>query len=229
MKKLVAAAIVLILVIVFFAYQKPEEAFPESAEDSSNTLEKVSFTVPSQPLPTLSQTTQRFSAPTVAKLKILDEIFASRNDNDPRLDSEFEEISPEMRAALIVSYKALPKERLNERGTLIFLLGKKINDEKDIDFFQELIAEAPCLSLTDCSKESIVESLGDEHQAESQATTLVYPQLVALRLVSSNYQSAKDQVLKDRMAEFFKLAEQSPSEYIAEEAARIQSEAGIKP
>lgn len=229
MKKLFAAALVLILVIVFFVYQKPEEAFTDEAKNAPNEPQKISFAVPSQPLPILSEPTQKFSPPTIAKLKILDEIFASRNDNDSRLDTEFEEISPEVRAALIVSYKSLPKERLNERGTIIFLLGKKIEEEKDVDFFQDIIAEAPCLSLNDCNKESIVESLGDEHLAESQATTLVYPQLVALRLVSSNYQTTKETSLKERMAEFFKLAEQSPSEYIAEEAARIQSEAGIKP
>lgn len=231
MKKSVIAILVLLVIIVavFFGTQKPEVTVTDLKNEAPAEPEKVVFVVPSQPLPILAKPTQKFSAPTVAKLKILDEIFAAKNDNDPRLDSEFNDITPEMRAALIVSYKSLPKERLNERGTLVFLLGKKLTSEKDLDFFQDLLAEPPCLSLADCTSESKLENPEDDHLAESQETTLIYPQIMAMRLVSSNFQSTKDKALKERIVEFFKIAEQSPSEYISEEATRISSEAGIKP
>jgi hypothetical protein len=225
-KVLVAIGIVVIPLIIWSLI--PSDDKDQPTNEASEAPQKVIFQVPNQPLPVLSQTKQKFSAPTIAKLKILDEIFATKNDNDGRLDTEFNDISPELREALIVSYKSMPKERLNERGTVIFLLGKKIENESDLDFFQEVIAEAPCLSLTDCSTDSTVEIPGEAHLAEAQETTLVYPQLMSLRLMSSNYVSNENQALKERMAEFFKLAQQSPSEYIADEATRIIDESGIK-
>lgn len=231
MKKnvLVIAAVVLIPLIIWSLIPSDDKIkVTDMGSPSEAPQEKVFFAVPSQPLPILAEPKQKFSAPTIAKLKILDEIFAAKNDNDPRLDTEFNDMTPEMKAALIVSYKSLPKERLNERGTMIFLLGKKIENENDLDFFQDVIAEAPCLSLQDCSSDSAVEGPGDNHLAEAQETTLIYPQLISLRLVSSNYASTDNTALKERIAEFFKLAQQSPSEYIAEEATRISSEAGIK-
>lgn len=229
MKKIVLAVVLLIIVAVIYGSQKPQVAVTDLKNEVAVEPEKVVFVVPSQPLPILAQPSKKFSASTVAKLKILDEIFAAKNDNDPRLDTEFNDINPEMRAALVVSYKALPKERLNERGTLVFLLGKELSSEKDLDFFQELLAEAPCLSLSDCSVASKLENPADDHLSESQETTLVYPQLVAMRLISANYQETKNATLKEGIVEFFKIAEQSSSEYLSQEATRISSEAGIKP
>ena len=226
-KYLIAGGLVVIPFIIWSLIPSDDKG-TSTEQAASAPEEKVVFQVPKQVLPVLAETAKKFSAPTIAKLKILDEIFAAKNDNDSRLDTEFDEISPELREALVVSYKAMPKERLNERGTVIFLLGKKIENESDLGFFQDVIAEAPCLSLQDCSVDSAVESPGDEHLGEAQETTLVYPQLISLRLVSSNYGSTENPALRERMAEFFKFAQQSPSEYIAEEAARISSEAGIK-
>lgn len=226
-KFLVAIGIVSLSFIIWSLIPSDDKELLINSE-KPETPQKVIFQVPNQPLPILSQTKSRFSAQTIAKLKILDEIFATKNDNDGRLDTEFNDISPELRQALIESYKAMPKERLNERGTVIFLLGKKLENESDLDFFQDVIAEAPCLSLTDCSTDSTVEIPGEAHLAEAQETTLIYPQLMSLRLISSSYVASENQVMKERMAEFFKLAQQSPSEYIAEEANRIIDESGIK-
>lgn len=226
-KVLIAIGIVAIPFIIWSLIPSDDKDLPVNPEQSAAPQEIV-FQVPKQPLPILSQTKNKYSAPTIAKLKILDEIFATKNDNDGRLDSEFNDISPELREALIVSYKSMPKERLNERGTVIFLLGKKIENESDLEFFQEVIAEAPCLSLADCSTDSTVEIPGESHLAEAQETTLVYPQLMSLRLISASYVASENQALRERMAEFFKLAQQSPSEYIADEANRIIDESGIK-
>lgn len=228
MNKKVIIAILVIIPFIIWGFMPADDKSSSDLTNPEAVPEKVVFQVPKQPLPVLSATKQKFSAPTIAKLKILDEIFATKNDNDGRLDTEFNDISPELREALIVSYKSMPKERLNERGTVIFLLGKKIEKESDLDFFKDVIAEAPCLSLNDCSADNTVEIPGEEHLAEAQETTLVYPQLMSLRLISSNYVGSDNTALKESMAEFFKLAQQSPSEYIAEEAARIIDDSGIK-
>lgn len=230
MKKIVILVFVVLIAVVVL-WRRSSETSPTETSDTHSHSE-------SSPAPVLVTDTARapivikadpkYSAPVQAKLKILEEVLNSKNDNDPRLDSEFETLTEEMREALVDTYKTMPKESLNERGTVVFLLGKNISSEKDLEFFQELITETPCLSMIDCSKEANLENPGDEHLAESQETTLIYPQLMALRLVSASYEDSKSEVMKERIREFFRMAKQSPSEYLGDEASRIASEAGIK-
>src|SRR5688572_5521794 len=47
------------------------------------------------------------------KMAVLEEIVGTKNDNDPRLDSEFRGLSPEFKRALEGRYHATSKERLN--------------------------------------------------------------------------------------------------------------------
>jgi len=110
-----------------------------------------------------------------AKLATLEEILSSRNDNDPRLDREFLGLSAETKGLFREKYRALAPERLNERGTIVYLLGKNIQNGDDWSFLRAVAAEPPCLSLSDCSKAS---SVGGEAGDE---VTLAYPSLVALR------------------------------------------------
>ncbi len=115
------------------------------------------------------------SAEAGAKLAILEDILRSRNDNDPRLDRDFLDLSPEAKGLFREAYLALPRERRNERGTIVYLLGKNLRTASDWDFFRAVAAESPCLSLADCSRASAGSGeAGDE-------VTLAYPSLVALR------------------------------------------------
>lgn len=113
-----------------------------------------------------------------AKLATLEDILRSRDDNDPRLDRECLGLSPEAKALFRKAYAGLAPERRNERGTIVYLLGKNMRTADDWAFFRAVVAEPPCLSLADCSKRS-----GDagEHGDE---VTLAYPSLVALRQAS---------------------------------------------
>ena len=116
-----------------------------------------------------------FLSPSVSLESELDEILASRNDNDPRLDRDFLGLPDETKREFRAKYRAFARERLNERGTIVYLLGKNLTAPEDWDFFIEVAAEPPCLSLADCSKRSgEAGALGDE-------VTLAYPSLVALR------------------------------------------------
>ncbi len=228
-KNVILVFVVLIAVVVVWRLiDRPSSIVTSDSHTHSENSDAPVLVTDTARAPIVIKTNPKYSAPVQAKLKVLEEVLNSKNDNDLRLDSEFIEISEELREALIETYKSMPKESLNERGTVVFLLGKEIKSEKDVEFFQELITEAPCLSLSDCSKESTLENPGDEHLAESQETTLIYPQLMALRLVSSGYEHTKNAALKEKIKEFFQTAEQSPSEYISEEAHRLAFEAGIK-
>ncbi|MDD5303937.1 MAG: hypothetical protein PHS14_12625 [Elusimicrobia bacterium] len=110
-----------------------------------------------------------------AKLETLEDILRSRNDNDPRLDRDFLGLSDDAKRLFREKYRALAPERRNERGTIVYLLGKNLQTAEDWSFFRAVAAEPPCLSLADCSKPS------GEAGESGDEVTLAYPSLVALR------------------------------------------------
>src|SRR5215210_5756384 len=78
------------------------------------------------------------------KLEILEEIFQTKNDNDPRLDQEFNQLTPKAKEALEEKYRQLTPESRNERGTIVFLLGKNLSSEEDFKFLREVVSEKRC-------------------------------------------------------------------------------------
>ncbi len=110
-----------------------------------------------------------------AKLDMLKEILRSGNDNDPRLDSAFNDLSPQAKGLFRQKYQQLPAEERNERGTIIYLLGRNLRSAEDWEFLHTVVNEQPCLSLADCSKET--RAVPDGHLS----ITLAYPALVALK------------------------------------------------
>jgi hypothetical protein len=113
-----------------------------------------------------------------AKLKELEEILASKNDNDPRLDGDFNELSPEAKRLFRKKYAEIPVEKRNERGTVVYLLGRNLRAPEDWKFLRDVALEPPCLSLSDCSKRP---APGSDEEATGDEVTLAYPSLVALR------------------------------------------------
>jgi len=116
----------------------------------------------------------------VKMMRDLDEIFASRNDNDPRLDTEFRNLTPVEKELLRDKYRDLPRESLNERGTIVFLLGRELKTPEDYAFLAQVGNQQPCLSLGDCQKQA---SISEEsiHEEDAVSVTLTYPQRVALK------------------------------------------------
>jgi hypothetical protein len=127
-------------------------------------------TAPPRPLPAPP------SAGALLKLSELRAILRSKNDNDPRLDSDFDGLTEEEKALFRREYAALPPELRNERGTIVYLLGRGPATPEDWDFLRAVAGEPPCLSLADCSRRpapGLDEDPGD-------AVTLAYPALVAM-------------------------------------------------
>ncbi|MFA6583314.1 MAG: hypothetical protein WCS77_03370 [Elusimicrobiaceae bacterium] len=150
------------------------------------------------------------------KLAVLDEIFLSKNDNDPRLDTEFNNISPELGNALRSKYRALPRESLNERGTIVFLLRKNMSRE-DWAFLKQVAAEPPCLSLADCAKG---EKLTGGHRELGLEISLSYPAMVALKqaeLALTEEQSAQAAL------EVIRAGKTSKAPVVADTAARLEA------
>lgn len=107
----------------------------------------------------------------------LRQIIASKNDNDPRLDADFNGLTADEKAAFRAEYKAIPRELVNERGTIVFLLGKNIRAADDWAFMTVVAGEPRCWSLADCGRKPT----GDGDDESGDAVTLAYPSLVALK------------------------------------------------
>ena len=116
--------------------------------------------------------------PASAKLEELETILLSRNDNDPRLDLDFDGLSVSDKRLFRKKYREIAVEKRNERGTIVYLLGRNLKTPEDWEFFRRVALEPPCLSLSDCSKKP---APGSDEEATGDEITLAYPSLVALR------------------------------------------------
>ncbi len=112
------------------------------------------------------------------KLETLNEIFLTRNDNDPRLDHDFNDLSAQAKEALEEKYQQLQVENRNARGTIVFLVGKNLNSNQDFNFLKKVISEPPCLSLSQCSTR--YPGRISDHESATEVT-LEYPQIVVLK------------------------------------------------
>lgn len=110
-----------------------------------------------------------------SRIEALRRVLASKNDNDPLLDTGFNGLSSEEKRRFRAEYSGLALERRNERGTIVYLLGRNLTSPEDWEFLREVASEPRCRSLADCSKSDPGSSApGDE-------VTLAYPALVALK------------------------------------------------
>jgi hypothetical protein len=116
------------------------------------------------------------------------DILHSRNDNDPRLDRDFNELSSDTKRLFRKKYLEIPAEKRNERGTIVYLLGKNLLDAEDWEFFRQVALEPPCLSLSDCTKKPLP---GSDEEATGDEVTLAYPPLVALRQAGRAVEAAR--------------------------------------
>ncbi len=122
----------------------------------------------------------------VAKAQLLDTILKAKNDNDPRLDRELRVLSEGAKEIIRGRYAKFPTERRNERGTIVFLLGRNLTSESDFQFLHSVLSEAPCLSLADCKAELPGSTASENlHHDLGTGVTLAYPQLVALKSIEN--------------------------------------------
>lgn len=129
---------------------------------------------------------QAGSQSTQAKISTLKEILASKNDNDPRMDTDLKNLSNEDKDALVSMYNDLKPERLNDKGTIAFLIGREMTRPEDAEFLKNVLSEEPCLSLENCG---ITNAGNDPHMDSVNNVTLSYPQMVALNRIKNFIQS----------------------------------------
>ncbi len=175
-----------------------------------------------------------------AQLKILGEVLVSKNDNDPRLDQELRNLGPRTRAKMRELYLTLPQEQLSEKGTLVFLLGRNLQDEKDFKFIQDVLSEPACLSLANCLRSAGSASQAGEGERPAQgdggtleaghphdngvdSVTLIYHQLVAVRMVARLVREDKVNASNQEwVRKTLEVARRSPIARVAAEAGSIR-------
>ena len=159
----------------------------------------------------------------LSKLKTLEDILQSKNDNDPRLDTDFNGLSPEAKKLLREKYRDIPAESRNDLGTIVYLLGKNLRSAEDWAFIRSVAAGPACLSLIDCSKE--IPSSGHEPGIQ---ITLAYPALVALNQAENALSQARENkpnvdafAVREAMS-VINAAKNSKSNVISAKAAQLE-------
>ena len=165
------------------------------------------------------------------KLQVLSEILNTKNDNDPRFDTELNVLSPALKHAITQYYHQFPLEKLNERGTIAFLIARNITETADVDFLKSVLMEKPCLSLSDCSKPSEATHGAETHLDGLNETTANYPQLTAIQQMADSYRRIMNdpnanQMMAAEILEALRESAQSPNPRIA--AAAKQAAHSLK-
>ncbi len=157
------------------------------------------------------------------KIKTFEEILNSKNDNDPRVDSELKSLSAEVHQNLQKAYSQMPKENRNGRGFVAFLIARDLKSVEDARFLKGIYEENPCLSFQDCSKEGP----SDPHIDGINQTSLNYPQLAALYQLERKLESQPDLLnqpeMRNELLSVLREAQQFPSDSVQKRAQNILS------
>ena len=174
-------------VIIFFSFKHEPAPLPDlSALEPHSTAERDSVQFSAMHAEHTSPAQYPATSRDLAQARIVDEILIARNDNDPRLDTELRKLSPASKELIRNRYGSLLSEKRNERGTLVFLIGRDLSSTDDLRFMHQVITESPCRSLSDCSREDTGSvTPGERHWEGPSETTLAYPQIVALKSIES--------------------------------------------
>ena len=227
MKRLFLSGMVAIsIAAIFYLYRTKDAEMAQSVSVITNDEQPKEKEVmpPSEAKSAVSP--PALSEKTLRSLRVLNEVLASKNDNDPRLDQEFRKLSPELKLALRAKYENLSLEDRNGRGTIVFLLGREISTPEDLEFLHAVLSEPPCLSLSDCAKETVESRGGDEDSSLGVSTTLAYPQLVGLvsldKLLSKAGANGLEREMRDAAWKIVDAAKGSPIAAVAKRAAEIE-------
>ena len=168
----------------------------------------------------------RLTAEDQRKASVLEQILLKRNDNDPRIDTELKDLSPSLKRVLASRYRSWKPEKFNERGTIVFLVGREIREPADVDFLKSVLMEKPCLNISDCSKVPEAHSGEDDHREMVNETTIRYPQLMALSALKEKYELLKKnpegkEELMRQIRSALEEATRSPDPRMVEEAEAI--------
>lgn len=156
--------------------------------NSNHPTQQAALNTPQETLTKEESSTVNTSNLTLAdqyKYVVFNEILVSHNDNDPRIDLEFTQFSPELHQVIIQKYNSLKPEDRSGKGLISYLISRDMKTNEDAEFLKKVFQESPCLSLENCQQFSNDQS----HHSGTTATTLAYPQLAILYQIERQLQS----------------------------------------
>ncbi len=169
-------------------------------------------------------TEKELSSENQEKINILDEILVSKNDNDSRIDTRLNKLDREIKLYLTKRYSKLKKELRNEKGTIVFLIGRSLTAAEDVRFLKEVLNESPCLSMSDCGIDIKTDSGTEEHASAGIEVSLNYPQMVALQSIENYYEKNKpiqDKTIKSEILDALESAVKSNVNIVSKKAKDI--------
>jgi hypothetical protein len=153
---------------------------------------------------------------------VLKSIFLSKNDNDPRMDTQLKKLSPAVHEALFEKYDSLPDEDRSAKGLIVFLISRNLNSIEDIQFLKKVYQESPCLSLANCK----TLAPDNTHHSAVDQTTLTYPQQTFLYVIekqlTENPELLNNSAFKSAIIQLLVQAENFPVPSVHDKARAIR-------
>ena len=115
------------------------------------------------------------------QIRILKEVLKAGNDNDPRMDRDLKVLSRDTKDEMVRFYQNLAREKRNELGTIVFLIGRNLTDVQDILFMKSVLDEKPCLSLKNCNEAAAPARNETARVINTSEISASYPELMAIR------------------------------------------------
>ena len=194
--------------------EKPIQNFLMKPEEALEAAKNVKMEIPIVSPQGLSEADSK-------KWDVFTQILNSRNDNDPRLDTDLKTLSPELHKAMMKEYQALPMEKRNERGLVAYLIARDLQSADDMQFLKSIYDEAPCLSLENCASRSEV----DPHHSGDEQVSQNYPQMAALFQMEKQIQNGNklfdDPKMKESLQDFLRSASQFSVPMVSKKAESI--------
>jgi hypothetical protein len=156
-----------------------------------------------------------------AQADTLEKILASHNDNDMRLDTELKLLNAGAKELFRQKYEQLAPEKRNERGTIVFLLGRNLTQERDLAFMSKVLAEPPCRSMQNCASDPPPSR--DVHGDNAVDVSLAYPPIVALKSLERVLGGGRGSPGFERALEIVHTATQSPVTIVANLAHALEA------
>lgn len=154
------------------------------------------------------------------KMQLLNELLTAKNDNDPRLDTDFKNLSPSFKKLLMIQYTKYKPEQRNEKGTVAFIVSRELKNVDDLDSLKVVFEEPPCKSLGNCSVEDLDV---DPHHSGLTNVDLNYPQMVTLYQIDQKLNQGlfKSPNEKSEIKKFLNVALNHPVNMVRNKASEI--------
>jgi hypothetical protein len=148
-----------------------------------------------------------------AKVATLNQVLKDQMDNDPRVDKELSRLTQKERLDFRAKYRLLKPEALKNRGLIVYLLGRNIETQGDLDFMAEVLNERGCLSLENCERTD--QKTLSEHALASQ---LVFPKLMAITALKAKLASRPSAKMREAIKDILESARMSMNPLIVKAA-----------